>query len=87
MEGLIPFVYRAVVEYRNGGAQASNMGSSTGYSKSPSTSYMRLPLGDSGRFSKVQLFSSNSSMVVVTATSAVQSPLVCRSTCRQLASS
>ncbi|KAI3966852.1 hypothetical protein MKW92_011564 [Papaver armeniacum] len=81
MEGLIPFVYRAVLEYRNGG------GSSTWYSESPSTSYLRLPTGDSGRFSEVQLISSNSSMVVVTATSAVQSPLVSRPTSRQLASS
>ncbi|KAI3937869.1 hypothetical protein MKW92_035939 [Papaver armeniacum] len=85
MEGLIPFVYRAVLEYRNGGVQASNMGSSTWYSESPSTSYMRLPTGDSGRFqnvSEVQLFSSSNSSMVLTATSTVQSPLV-----RQLASS
>lgn len=88
MEGLIPFVYRAVVEYRNGGGQASNMGSSW-YSESPSASYMRLPSGDSGRLqntSEIQLFAS-SPMVVVTATSTVQSPLVCRSTSRRLVSS
>ncbi|MCL7022467.1 hypothetical protein MKW94_002845 [Papaver nudicaule] len=88
MEGLIPFVYRAVVQYRNGGGQASNMGSSSWYSESPSASYMRLPTGDSGRFqntSEVQLFSSSS--MVVTATSTVQSPLVCRSTSRRLVSS
>ncbi|KAI3940761.1 hypothetical protein MKW98_030080 [Papaver atlanticum] len=81
MEGLIPFVYKAVVQYRNGGRQASNMVSSW-YSESPiSTSYMRLPTGggESGRFqdtNQVELFSSNSE--VVTATSAAQSPLVSR---------
>ncbi|KAI3950033.1 hypothetical protein MKW92_013792 [Papaver armeniacum] len=88
MEGLIPFVYRAVLEYRNGGGQASNIGSSW-YCESPSTSYMRLPSGDSGRLqntSEVQLFSSNP-MVVITATSTVQSPLVSRSTSRRLVSS
>ncbi|KAI3959953.1 hypothetical protein MKX01_030244 [Papaver californicum] len=83
MEGLIPFVYRAVVQYRNGGRQASDMGDSTWYSESPSTSYyMRLPTGgDSGRLqntttNQVELFSSNS--MVVTATSTVQSPVVSR---------
>ncbi|RZC47732.1 hypothetical protein C5167_040677 [Papaver somniferum] len=82
MEGLIPFVYKAVVQYRNGGRQASNMGNSSWYSESSiSTSYMRLPTdgGESGRFqdtNQVELFSSNS--MVVTATSAVQSPLVSR---------
>ncbi|KAI3961020.1 hypothetical protein MKX01_014352 [Papaver californicum] len=85
MEGLIPFVYRAVVEYRNGGRQASNTGNSSWYSESPSTSYyIRLPTGgDSGRFqntttttTQAELFSSNS--VVVTATSTVQSPVVSR---------
>ncbi|KAM7531895.1 hypothetical protein LguiB_035305 [Lonicera macranthoides] len=41
MEGLIPFVYRAFMQYKNG--EQGLMGSS------PSASYMRLP-GDSGRF-------------------------------------
>ncbi|KAI3956015.1 hypothetical protein MKW92_046818 [Papaver armeniacum] len=80
--------YWAVLEYRNGGGQASNIGSSW-YCESPSTSYMRLPSGDSGRLqntSEVQLFSSNP-MVVITATSTVQSPLVSRSTSRRLVSS
>ncbi|KAL3839487.1 hypothetical protein ACJIZ3_024078 [Penstemon smallii] len=39
MEGLIPFVYRAIVQYKSGGDAWIN--------ESP---YMRLP-GDSGRFS------------------------------------
>ncbi|KAL8526874.1 hypothetical protein ACS0TY_015931 [Phlomoides rotata] len=49
MEGLIPLVYKAIVQYRNGGG--------TWVHESPSASYMRLP-GDSGRFSTsdIQLF-------------------------------
>ncbi|KAL7136410.1 hypothetical protein ABFS83_10G028700 [Erythranthe nasuta] len=49
MEGLIPFVYRAIVQYKNGGRQGSVIG--TWLNESPSASYMRLPAGDSGRFS------------------------------------
>lgn len=54
MEGLIPFVYRAIVEYKNGNKQ-DLLGS--WLNESPSASYMRLP-GDSGRFqaSDIQLF-------------------------------
>nr|AGS78072.1 legume-specific protein [Aeschynomene indica] len=45
MEGLIPFVYKAIMQYKNG-----NEGSiRTWICESPSYSYMRLP-GDSGRF-------------------------------------
>ncbi|WOG94454.1 hypothetical protein DCAR_0313750 [Daucus carota subsp. sativus] len=47
MEGLIPFVYRAIVQYRNGGDMGSFL------SESPSAAYMRLP-GDSGRFQALQ---------------------------------
>ncbi|KAI3443044.1 uncharacterized protein J3R85_000403 [Psidium guajava] len=53
MEGLIPFVYRAIVQYRNG-----NQGPlATWFPESPSASYMRLP-GDSGRLqaSDIHLF-------------------------------
>lgn len=46
MEGLIPFVYRAIVQYRNGGQPPAWLGDS------PSGSYMRLP-GDSGRLRAV----------------------------------
>ncbi|KAK4396202.1 UNVERIFIED_CONTAM: hypothetical protein Scaly_1750700 [Sesamum calycinum] len=53
MEGLIPFLYRAIIQYRNGGDGLTG----TWASESPSASYMRLP-GDSGRFSTsdMQLF-------------------------------
>ncbi|XP_021911030.1 uncharacterized protein LOC110824826 [Carica papaya] len=59
MEGLIPLVYKAIVQYRNG-SQGS-----------PSTSYMRLP-GDSGRFqtSDFQLFPSNNPPPSTTAATA-----------------
>ncbi|KAI4354555.1 hypothetical protein L6164_003407 [Bauhinia variegata] len=45
MEGLIPFVYKAIMQYKNGkeGAIGSWL------CESPSYSYTRLP-GDSGRF-------------------------------------
>lgn len=45
MEGLIPFVYKAIVQYKNGGLLLTD--------QSPSASYMRLP-GDSGRFQILQ---------------------------------
>ncbi|KAI3447716.1 hypothetical protein Pfo_004381 [Paulownia fortunei] len=53
MEGLIPFVYRAIAQYRNGGEGVIG----TWLNESPSASYIRLP-GDSGRFSTsdIQLF-------------------------------
>nr|DAD26528.1 TPA_asm: hypothetical protein HUJ06_027996 [Nelumbo nucifera] len=51
MEGLIPYVYRAIVQYRTGGQPPM---AGTWFDESP---YMRLP-GDSGRFqsSEIQLF-------------------------------
>lgn len=61
MEGLIPFVYRAIVQYRSGG-QGGPVGLLR-LDESPSGSYMRLP-GESGRFRlpeiHAQLFSSPS---------------------------
>ncbi|KAF7825625.1 legume-specific protein [Senna tora] len=82
MEGLIPFVYRAIVHYKND--KEGPIGS--WLSESPSYSYMRLP-GDSGRFqpSASALFSSASSPTsmanassattqVMVASSGVQSP-------------
>lgn len=45
MEGLIPLVYRAIMQYKNG--QQGMAGS--WLNESPSVSYVRLP-GDSGRF-------------------------------------
>ncbi|KAK8563799.1 hypothetical protein V6N13_005970 [Hibiscus sabdariffa] len=47
MEGLIPFVYRAIVQYKNG---KEDHVLATWFNDSPSASYMRLPTGDSGRF-------------------------------------
>ncbi|KAH6798412.1 hypothetical protein C2S51_034896 [Perilla frutescens var. frutescens] len=47
MEGLIPFLYRAIIQYRNGG---EGLIGSTWLHDSPPASYVRLP-GDSGRFS------------------------------------
>ncbi|XVE61941.1 hypothetical protein DITRI_Ditri06bG0078800 [Diplodiscus trichospermus] len=57
MEGLIPFVYRAIVQYKNGG---DGHVLATWFNDSPSASYMRLPTGDSGRFqiTDKQLFQS-----------------------------
>ncbi|KAG6493935.1 hypothetical protein ZIOFF_048941 [Zingiber officinale] len=61
MEGLIPFVCRAIASYANsGGAQAPPV-TVWFAGDSPSASYMRLPTGDSGRFrpgAEVQVFSS-----------------------------
>nr|DAD28306.1 TPA_asm: hypothetical protein HUJ06_029774 [Nelumbo nucifera] len=89
MEGLIPYVYRAIVQYRTGG-QASIAG--TWFDESPSASYMRLP-GDSGRFqaSEIQLLRpdrvTTSSMAPSTsqliASTTAQSPLS-RSASRRL---
>nr|AGS78081.1 legume-specific protein [Aeschynomene deamii] len=45
MEGLIPFVYKAIMQYKNGNEGAIG----TWICESPSYSYVRLP-GDSGRF-------------------------------------
>nr|AGS78084.1 legume-specific protein [Aeschynomene virginica]AVX32586.1 legume-specific protein [Aeschynomene sp. (353)] len=78
MEGLIPFVYKAIMQYKNG-----NEGSiGTWISESPSYSYMRLP-GDSGRFQTPASCSastptsnpaSSSSSAQVIVSSGVQSP-------------
>ncbi|XP_047157318.1 uncharacterized protein LOC124828133 [Vigna umbellata] len=46
MEGLIPFVYKAIMQYKGTGKEGP-LGS--WICESPSYSYMRLP-GDSGRF-------------------------------------
>ena len=96
MEGLIPFVYRAIVQYKNG---REGHVLATWFTESPSPSYMRLPTGDSGRFqiSDKQVFqsdygkfstssSSPSSMAATSTTqiilsTGVQSP-VCRLTSR-----
>ena len=98
MEGLIPFVYRAIVQYKNG---REGHVLATWFNESPSASYMRLPTEDSGRFqiSDKQVFrsdygnfstssSSPSSMATSSTTqiilsTGVQSP-VCRLTSRHV---
>ncbi|KAG6771591.1 hypothetical protein NC651_015634 [Populus alba x Populus x berolinensis] len=97
MEGLIPFVYRAIIQYKNG-KEAGPLGS--WFSESPSASYMRLP-GDSGRFqtSDIRIFGSdygfstsstsssnmNSSTTQIIVSTGAQSPLNCRLTSRRVA--
>ncbi|KAL0344516.1 UNVERIFIED_CONTAM: hypothetical protein Sradi_4282900 [Sesamum radiatum] len=46
MEGLIPFLYRRIAQYKNGGRGV--------LIESPTASYIRLP-GESGRFSVSEL--------------------------------
>ncbi|KAL4558007.1 hypothetical protein LXL04_036203 [Taraxacum kok-saghyz] len=47
MEGLIPFVYRAIMQQRNSTGQSLLR---SALNDSPSASYSRLPTGESGRF-------------------------------------
>ncbi|GMN60136.1 hypothetical protein TIFTF001_029218 [Ficus carica] len=56
MEGLIPFVYRVIVEYKNGNKHQHDLLGSW-FSESPSASYIRLPTGESGRFGQASDFS------------------------------
>ncbi|RYR72866.1 hypothetical protein Ahy_A02g007097 isoform A [Arachis hypogaea] len=69
MEGLIPFVYKAIMQYKNG--KEGPIGS--WLCDSPSYSYVKLP-GDSGRFqtSALSLFSPDHSQMV--GSSGAQSP-------------
>ncbi|KAK7259957.1 hypothetical protein RIF29_25595 [Crotalaria pallida] len=66
MEGLIPFVYRAIIQYKN--TKQGPRGS--WLCDSPSYSYMRLP-GDSGRFqtSASSLFASDNGFSAASPTS------------------
>ncbi|KAG6737016.1 hypothetical protein NC651_035618 [Populus alba x Populus x berolinensis] len=95
MEGLIPFVYRAIMQFNNG-KEAGPLGS--WFSESPSASYMRLP-GDSGRFQKSDLrilesdhgFSNSStssnthsSTTQIIVSTGAQTPLNCRLTSRRV---
>ncbi|KAG6430635.1 hypothetical protein SASPL_108707 [Salvia splendens] len=56
MEGLIPLVYKAIVQFRNGGGQSGLTWPWLDDTQS-AVAYMRLP-GDSGRFnaSDIQIF-------------------------------
>ncbi|KAJ9180671.1 hypothetical protein P3X46_008885 [Hevea brasiliensis] len=67
MEGLIPFVYRAIMQHKNG--KEGPLGS--WLNDSPSASYMPLP-GDSGRFqaSDIRIFGSDYGFSTTTSTSA-----------------
>jgi hypothetical protein len=81
MEGLIPFVYKTIMQYK--GEKEGSIGS--WICESPSYSYMRLPTGDSGRFqiqttSSLSSSSSNpvsSSASKIIVSSGVQSPHHC----------
>ncbi|KAG7027938.1 hypothetical protein SDJN02_09117, partial [Cucurbita argyrosperma subsp. argyrosperma] len=66
MEGLIPFVYRAIVHYKND-KQVPPIRS--WLTDSPSASYIRLPSGDSGRF----LFQSGGSYTATSPSKSVSS--------------
>ncbi|KAL4351476.1 hypothetical protein GQ457_06G006800 [Hibiscus cannabinus] len=92
MEGLIPFVYRAIVQYKNG---KEDHVLATWFNDSPSASYMRLPTGDSGRFqtSDERVFDtdnfvsspmSTSSTTKIILSTGVQSPAVYRLTPRRV---
>ncbi|XP_061348668.1 uncharacterized protein LOC133294036 [Gastrolobium bilobum] len=80
MEGLIPFVYKAIVQFKNG--KEGPIGS--WICESPSYSYMRLP-GDSGRFQNPASFSASSpssnpassAATQIIVSSGVQSPHQC----------
>ncbi|GMJ03135.1 hypothetical protein HRI_003982700 [Hibiscus trionum] len=90
MEGFIPFVYRAIVQYKNG---KEDHVLATWFNDSPSASYMRLPTGDSGRFqisetdnyvpSSSSPMSTSSTTKIILSTG-VQSPAVCRLTPRRV---
>ncbi|CAL0304477.1 unnamed protein product [Lupinus luteus] len=75
MEGLIPFVYKAIMQYKNG-----KQGPITSWiCDTPSYSYMRLP-GDSGRLqdsASSPSFNPASSTNQVIVSSSVQSPHHC----------
>ncbi|KAF3775961.1 hypothetical protein EJ110_NYTH48379 [Nymphaea thermarum] len=71
MEGLIPFLYNAIVQSRTG-----NYGGALGASwlaESPSASYMRLP-GDSGRF-QIEVPLIRPDLGSTSTSTAVQSPI------------
>nr|KYP66520.1 hypothetical protein KK1_012816 [Cajanus cajan] len=81
MEGLIPFVYKAIMQYKSG--KEGPIGS--WICDSPSYSYMRLP-GDSGRFQiqapsfsapSASPSSNNHATTQIIVSSSVQSPHQC----------
>ncbi|KAJ0984033.1 hypothetical protein J5N97_002389 [Dioscorea zingiberensis] len=83
MEGLIPYVYKVIVQYRNGGeGPLGGLRFSDSPTSSPSMAYIRLP-GDSGKYraTDIQLFPSSS---LATSSTTLSSPRR-RSTSRKLA--
>ncbi|PKA63967.1 hypothetical protein AXF42_Ash004979 [Apostasia shenzhenica] len=76
MEGIIPFVYKVIIQYRNG--EQAPTGAS--WYDSPSSSYVRLP-GDSGRYQSLGLSQLFASSTMPSPAAAKQSPLL-RSTSR-----
>ncbi|KAL5073054.1 hypothetical protein RYX36_012038 [Vicia faba] len=62
MEGLIPFVYKAVVQYKNG-KERTNI--SSWFCDSPSYSYMKLPASDSDQFQTIYSSSPSSNLTKV----------------------
>lgn len=77
MEGLIPFVYKAIMDYKNNRGQITTGSPRWMNNDSPSAllgSYVRLP-GDSGRFenSDLQLFGSHENGFSMNSSSAASS--------------
>lgn len=76
MEGLIPYIYKAIVQHKEGDQGVAHQswrlihGSSSSSSSSPlsASSYMRLPSGDSGRFqavSDINILPSTTTQVII----------------------
>ena len=74
MEGIIPFVYKAIVQYKN---EKQVPAIRSWLCDSPSTSYIRLPSGDSGRFQdgSYSAASPSSTTTQILISTGVQSPL------------
>ncbi|KAK8935769.1 hypothetical protein KSP39_PZI013418 [Platanthera zijinensis] len=80
MEGLIPLVYRAIIQYRNG--ERSSMGASSWFDDPPASSYVSLP-GDSGRFSDMSQFFPSTTVPPKPSLSYPRQPPTLRSTSRR----
>ncbi|KNA17171.1 hypothetical protein SOVF_082550 [Spinacia oleracea] len=72
MEGLIPYLYKAIIQHKEGqqqqGANEPWFYGSSSSSSSPSAAYTRLPSGDSGRFqpvSDINISSTTPSQVII----------------------
>uniref|UniRef100_A0A5K1EGB0 Uncharacterized protein n=1 Tax=Nymphaea colorata TaxID=210225 RepID=A0A5K1EGB0_9MAGN len=78
MEGLIPYIYRAIVQSKNGGCTGTVPRGNSWFNESPSASYMQLP-GDSGRFqSEIPLLMpdfSSSTPAASSTTTAAETPI------------